>query len=245
MFAGDDGADLVERIEDQHGTIVSGASHPRGCSKFTHEDWPHIVRSSDVTASLLVAVFLAFTAATVDNLIIVTALFTSSRATGRPRPGSIVAGQYIGFAAIVGASLVAAAGLRVIPDRWVGLVGFIPIAVGVRGLWRLRGSGDDSRPPPASTVAAIAMVIFANGADDIAVYAPLFRSLQVISGLVVAAEFLLLIGLWCAVGALLGTRRAVVATLGRTSHWLVPLVFIAIGIVILANGALSLTGDAR
>jgi cadmium resistance protein CadD (predicted permease) len=193
---------------------------------------------------LLVAVFLAFAAAAVDNLIIVTALFTSSRATGRPRPGSIVAGQYIGFAAIVGTSLVAAAGLRAIPDRWVGLVGFIPIAVGVRELWRLRGNDDDSRPPLASTVAAIAMVTFTNGADDIGVYAPLFRSLQVIPGLLVAAEFLLLIGLWCAVGALLGTHRVVVATLGRTSNWLVPLVFISIGIVILANGARTLTADA-
>jgi cadmium resistance protein CadD (predicted permease) len=144
----------------------------------------------------------------------------------------------------VGASLVAAAGLRAIPDRWVGLIGFIPIAVGVRELWRLRGNGDDSRPPLASTVVAIALVTFANGTDDIGVFAPLFRSLQVIPSLLMAAEFLLLIGLWCAIGALLGTRRAVVATLGRTSHWLVPLVFISIGIVILANGALTLTADA-
>ncbi len=50
-----------------------------------------------------------------------------------------------------------------------------------------------------------------------------------------AAEFLLLIGLWCAVGALLGTHRTVVAILGRTSYWLVPVVFISIGIVILAQ----------
>lgn len=196
-----------------------------------------------VTASLLVAALLAFAAATVDDLILVTALFTSSRATGRPRPGSIVAGQYIGFVVILGAALVAAGGLRAVPDRWVGLVGFIPIALGIRGLWRLRGSGEDSRPPPASTVAAIAMVTFANGADDIGVFTPLFRSLQMIPGLLMALEFLLLIGLWCAVGALLGTHRAVVAALGRISHWLVPLVFISIGIVTLVNSGLIPIAD--
>lgn len=200
-----------------------------------------------MTASLLVAVFLAFAAAAVDDLIIVTALFTSSRATGRPRPGSIVAGQYIGFAAIVVAALLAAAGLRAVPDRWVGLVGFIPIALGLWGLWglwRLRGSDDDSRPPPASTVLAIAMVTFANGADDIGVFTPLFRSLQAIPGLLMASEFWLLIGLWCAIGALLGTHRAVVATLGRISHWLVPLVFILIGVVTLANSGFTPIADA-
>lgn len=188
-----------------------------------------------MTASLLVAAFLAFAAATVDDLIIVTTLFTSYRAAGRPRPTSIVAGQYVGFLAIIVVSLLAAAGLRAVPDRWVGLVGFIPIAIGLWELWRLRGSDENSRPPPVSTVVAIATVTFANGADDIGLFTPLFRSLQVIPGLLLASEFFLLIGLWCAVGALLGSYRAFVATLGQISHWLVPLVFILIGVITLAN----------
>src|SRR5262249_13083853 len=52
--------------------------------------------------------------------------------------------------------------------------------------------------------------------------------------------FLTLVGLWCAVGALLGSHRAVVATLGRVSHWLVPVVFIAVGVLILiTSGTLT------
>jgi cadmium resistance protein CadD (predicted permease) len=54
-------------------------------------------KASLVTVSLLVAAFVAFAATTVDDLIIVTPLFTSSRATGAPRPRSFVAGQYVGF----------------------------------------------------------------------------------------------------------------------------------------------------
>jgi cadmium resistance protein CadD (predicted permease) len=63
-----------------------------------------------VTVSLLVAVFVAFAATTVDDLIIVTALFTSSRATGAPQPRNIALANTWAFVAIVSASLAAAEG---------------------------------------------------------------------------------------------------------------------------------------
>lgn len=198
-----------------------------------------------MTVSLLVAAFVAFAATTIDDLIIVTALFTTGRTTGRPRPATIIAGQFVGFGAIVGASLAAAAGLQAVPDRWVGLLGLVPIGFGLWGLWRLRGRDEDTRPTLASSVTGIAAVTFANGADNIGVFTPLFRSLYATWAVLTSIGFLALVGLWCALGALLGTHRAVVATLGRISHWLVPLVFIVIGVLILATtGAVTLITDA-
>jgi cadmium resistance protein CadD (predicted permease) len=197
-----------------------------------------------VTVSLLVAALVAFAATTVDDLIIVTTLFTAGRTTGRPRPLTIIAGQYSGFTAIIGISLTAAAGLRVVPDRWVGLLGLLPIAFGLWGLWRLWRSDKDSRSTLASTVTSIAAVTFANGADNIGVFTPLFRSLGSTGAILTAIGFLALVGVWCALGALLGTHRAVIATLGRISHWLVPVVFIAIGVLILTTtGAATLITD--
>lgn len=193
----------------------------------------HRIPSTVVTISLLVAALVAFAATTIDDLIIVTALFTAGRTTGRPRPTTIIAGQYCGFGVIIGVSLAAAAGLRSIPDRWVGLLGFVPIAYGIWGLWRLWHSDEDSHPIAASTITGIAAITFANGADDIGVFTPLFRSLHPAGAITTAVTFLALVGLWCALGALLGTHRAVVAVLGRISHWLVPLVFIVIGVLIL------------
>jgi cadmium resistance protein CadD (predicted permease) len=203
------------------------------------------IASTVVTVSLLVAALVAFAATTIDDLIIVTALFTAGRTIGWPRPVTIIASQYIGFGAIVGVSLAAAAGLRVIPDRWVGLLGFVPIAYGIWGLARLWRSDENSRPALASTITGIAAVTFANGADNIGVFTPLFRSLRPTGAIVTAIAFLALVGVWCALGALLGTHRAVVATLGRISHWLVPMVFIVIGVVILiTTGAATLIADA-
>jgi cadmium resistance protein CadD (predicted permease) len=198
-----------------------------------------------VNWSLLVAAFVAFAATSVDDLIVVTVLFTASRSTGRPRAWTIVAGQYIGFGAIIGASLSLAAGLRVIPDRWVGLLGFMPIAYGLWYLWRLRRDEQDSASVVASSVTSIALITLANGADNIAVFTPLFRSMHVGLVVVAVAGFVVLVGIWCAVGALLGTRRAVVATLGRIAHLLVPVVFIVVGLLILSTtGAFTLVGEA-
>lgn len=185
---------------------------------------------------MLVTAVVAFLGTTVDDVIILTALFVSRRTGGRPRAASIVGGQYLGFVGILAVSLLAAAGLRIVPDRWVGLLGLIPIGFGAWGLWQLRGGDEDERSPLASTTGRIAAITFANGADNISVFTPLFRSLHGAGSLLAAGLFLALIGVWCAAGALLGTHKAMVAALGRISHWLVPVVFIAVGVLIVITG---------
>jgi cadmium resistance protein CadD (predicted permease) len=196
-----------------------------------------------VAVSLLATAVVAFAGTTIDDVIILTALFMSRRTTGRPRAVLIVAGQYAGFAVTLALALAAAAGLRIVPDRWVGLLGLVPIGFGVWELWGLRGRDDDSRPPPASTLGRIAAITFANGADNIAVFTPLFRTLHATRTLLVTALFLALTGVWCVIGALLGGHRAVVVMLGQVAHWLVPVVFIAVGVLILVTtGTLTAIG---
>jgi cadmium resistance protein CadD (predicted permease) len=53
--------------------------------------------------------------------VVLTPLSASSRSTGVPRPAQILAGQCLGFAAWVGVSVLAAAGLRLVSDEWLGL----------------------------------------------------------------------------------------------------------------------------
>lgn len=189
---------------------------------------------------MLAAAALAFAGTTIDDLVILTALFMARRTGGIPPARVIIAGQYAGFAAILAIALAAAAGLQIVPDRWVGLLGLVPIGFGLWELWRLRGTGETPRPPLASTTTRIATITFANGADNISVFTPLFRTLHAAGSLLATALFLALIALWCAAGALLGSRAAVVATLGRITHWLVPTVFITVGVLILiTSGTLT------
>ncbi|NMH99964.1 cadmium resistance transporter [Pseudonocardia acidicola] len=80
------------------------------------------------TLAVLGVAAAAFTVTNVDAFVVLAVLFATSRSTGVPRPGQILAGQYLGFAARVAVAVLAASGLRLVPDRWVGLLGPLTIA---------------------------------------------------------------------------------------------------------------------
>jgi cadmium resistance protein CadD (predicted permease) len=196
-----------------------------------------------VTASLLATAFVAFAGTTIDDLVVLAALFTTNRASGRPNTATIVGGQYAGFAAIVALALLAARGLQVIPEQWIGLLGLVPIGFGLWGLARAWAGDRDDKPPMASTFPQVVAITFANGADNIGVFTPLFRSMELAGSLAIAAVFLCLIGVWCGIGRVLGTHRAVAGTIGRVSHWLVPAIFITVGAsIVVTSGTLTHLG---
>lgn len=171
-----------------------------------------------------------FAGTNVDDLIVLTVLFLASRSTGRPARWQIVVGQYLGIAALTGVSAVAALGLVVIPEGWVGWLGLLPLALGVWGLFKAR---DGEQPAVANGLLPVAGVTIANGADNISVYTPVFRSLGVGDSVVMMAVFAVGVAVWCLVASWLGGHQRVISALERVGHWLVPVVFIAIGAVIL------------
>ncbi|MFG1837554.1 cadmium resistance transporter [Micromonospora sp. NPDC049175] len=173
-----------------------------------------------------------FAATDIDDIVILTLFFVAARTTGRPRPWQIVAGQYLGIGALALASAVVAAGLLVVPDPWTGLLGLLPIALGVRAL---RGSDDDETPTVVTGLLGVAGVTIANGADNVAVYVPVFRALGVAGSAIYLLVFVLLIALWCAAAAWLGGHPRVVRLVERAGHWLVPAIFVGVGVVILVS----------
>ncbi|MGA5311700.1 cadmium resistance transporter [Micromonospora taraxaci] len=173
-----------------------------------------------------------FAATDIDDIVILTLFFVAARTTGRPRPWQIVAGQYVGIGALALASAVVAAGLLVVPDPWTGLLGLLPIVLGLRAL---RRPDEDDTPTVVTGTLGVAGVTIANGADNVAVYVPVFRALGVADSAVFLLVFALLIALWCAVGAWLGGHHRVVRLVERAGHWLAPTIFIGIGVVILVS----------
>ncbi|MFI5484346.1 cadmium resistance transporter [Micromonospora echinaurantiaca] len=173
-----------------------------------------------------------FAATDVDDIVILTLFFVAARTTGRPRRWQIVAGQYLGIGALAAASAVVAAGLLVVPDPWTGLLGLLPIALGVRALL---DTDDDEAPAVVGSTLGVAGVTIANGADNVAVYVPVFRALGPADSAVFLLVFVVLIALWCAAGAWLGNHPRVTRLVERAGHWLVPTIFIAIGVVILTT----------
>ncbi|MEH1058635.1 cadmium resistance transporter [Micromonospora sp. CPCC 206171] len=185
---------------------------------------------------------LVFAATNVDDIVVLTVLFVAARATGRPLPWRIVAGQYLGIGALAATALVVAAGLLVVPDPWTGLLGLLPIGLGIRAL--LAHTDDEAPPAVVGGALGVAGVTMANGADNIAVYVPVFRSLEPAAGLVWLVVFAALVALWCAVATVLGGHPRVVRLVGRAGHWLVPAIFVGVGLVILVtSGVLTRLAD--
>jgi cadmium resistance transport/sequestration family protein len=177
-----------------------------------------------------------FAGTNVDDLIVLTVLFLSARASGVPRAWQVWTGQYAGIAVLVAVSALAALGLTLVPDRWVGLLGLVPVALGLSGLiGTFRGRDDDETPPMASGAFPVAGVTIANGGDNIAVYTPMFRTLGIGDSIIVVVVFAVLVAVWCAAASWLGSHSAVIAVLARFGRWLVPAVFVLIGTVIIVE----------
>jgi cadmium resistance transport/sequestration family protein len=202
--------------------------------------WMH-----ELTSAIVVGV-MAFAATNIDDIVILMLFFGGMHPALQPR--QIVLGQYLGFAALILASLPGFLGGLLIPKAWLGLLGLVPIAIGLRALWR---SGPDeiqtvSEPvSPASgllgavanllhaNVYRVAAVTIANGGDNLGVYIPLFASLTLVELGVILATFCVMIGIWCFLADRLARQPPIARILQRYGQAVMPFVLIGIGVMIL------------
>jgi cadmium resistance transport/sequestration family protein len=187
----------------------------------------------------------AFTATNLDDILILLLFFSQVNAVFRRR--HIVFGQFLGFTALVLASLPGFFGRLIFPPDWIGMLGLLPIAIGLSRL--LNPETDDSEAeaeleqsensffssflsPQTYSVAAVTV---ANGGDNIGIYVPLFASNTLESLAVILAVFFAMVGVWCYAAYRLIQMRAIADTLTRYGNQLVPFVLIGLGIAILVK----------
>ena len=182
-----------------------------------------------------------FVVTNVDDFVLLTVLFATV-GRGGPTGRQIVTGQYLGIGILIVVSSLVALGLSPVPVRWTGLLGLVPIGLGVRGLLRLRRPSDDGRQMDSGAGAVagtggVMALTLANGADNLSVYIPLFRQAGAARTATYIVTFAVLVGVWCLVARAVADRRLLVAGIDRVGHWLVPLLYIAIGIrVVVVSG---------
>ena len=76
----------------------------------------------------------AFAATNIDDIIILMFFFSQVNANFRIR--HIIIGQYLGFMALILLSLPGFFGGVIIPKTWIGLLGFVPIGIGLQQLFK-------------------------------------------------------------------------------------------------------------
>ncbi len=176
-----------------------------------------------------------FASTNVDDLLVLIAFFALSRCRAR----DVVIGQYLGIGALIVVSVVLSLISLVLSPAYVGLLGVLPMLVGVQKLFELRQGGDHEyvRAHEAGgaigQIAAVATATIANGGDNIGAYAPLFATWSAARIAVVVLVFVVMTALWLALALWLVNHRTVGAPLKRYGHLAVPFVLIVLGLVIL------------
>src|SRR3712207_723276 len=84
----------------------------------------------------------AFAATNIDDIFILTLFFAQVSKRGLRR-WHFVAGQYLGFAALVAVSLLGYFARSVAPRAWTGLLGLLPMVIGVKKFFE-RGSREST-----------------------------------------------------------------------------------------------------
>ena len=180
----------------------------------------------------------AFAVTNVDDFVVLTALFATS-GRGGPRRRDIALGQYAGIGLLLLASVVAAVALLAVPDRWIGLLGLAPIGLGVRGLLEARDRDEARVAAPVRGMVGVAVVTIANGGDNLSIYIPLLRhDLTPVTVAVYLSVFAVMVAVWLLAARVVAGHRHVQHLVDTTGHWLVPVVFIAIGLLVLVSSGL-------
>lgn len=195
----------------------------------------------DRIAASIAAAAVMFAATNIDDAVVLTVLNAASRATGAPKQCQIWAGQYLGIGLMVVVSLLAAFGFSFLPLRWIGLLGLIPLTRGTAMLitnLRARRHDEPTLPARATGLWSVAGVTFANGGDNIAIYTSAFRVMGPADIALTVTVFAAGTALWCLAGFLLVSHKRLGDLLQRFARWIVPAVFILLGLYILQRSGL-------
>jgi cadmium resistance transport/sequestration family protein len=184
----------------------------------------------------------SFAATNIDDIFVLALFF--GQVGRRLRRWHVIAGQYLGFSALVAISLIGYFARFIVSPAWIGLLGLLPIALGVRHfLRRHEREEEEVGAQRAGGVLSVAAVTIANGGDNIGIYTPLFAASDLAFLLVMLAVFFVMLAVWCVAGFFIGNHPAVKRALDRYGHLIMPFVLIGLGIyIIIESGTLSLIG---
>ena len=205
-------------------------------------------------ANVFIEGIIAFTVTNIDDMMILLLLFSQIDSNFRKR--HIFIGQYLGFFAIIMLSLPGFFGGLFIQREWLGLLGIIPIAIGMKQLINQQIETTEStevqtvnpdfprllHPNPVFSfflsilhpnTYQVAAITIANSGDNISVYIPLFAGQDFVSLGIIIAVFLAMVGVGCGIAYLLTSQVTIGYILSRYGRAIIPFILMALGLFIL------------
>lgn len=217
--------------------------------------------------STIITALVSFFSTNIDDIFILMLFF--SQVNKDIKVKHIVIGQYLGIGALTAISIAGALGISIIPQEYVGLLGLVPIYLGIKEYIEYKKEIKNNVEEEAQateeniqeqvflnqenktlvsirkfispSILKVAGVTIANGGDNIGIYIPLFSSMKLYSILITVIVFLLLTGVWCFIGFKLAEHPFVNKNIEKYKHIFVQIIFVVLGVfIILESGTLGL-----
>jgi cadmium resistance protein CadD (predicted permease) len=184
--------------------------------------------------SLLGVGISAFVATNIDDTFVLILLFSIPSLLTR----NVIIGQFLGIVLLVVISSSAALLALAIPAFVIGLMGFIPIIIGIKRLTNFRGKPETIRAMKKEYLSflSVTAITISNGGDDIGVFTPLFAKYNTVAEVsVLISIFLIMTGIWCIVTFYFIRHPFVASRINVLSNAVTPFVLIGIGVYIIID----------
>jgi len=175
----------------------------------------------------MIETFLAFAATNIDDIFLLSFLFAEAREK-RERL-EIVIGQVLGISLLFIFSTLLTGVIKALSFNLLPYLGIFPIILGLRALRRK----NEEDPILRTTLLSVTLLTLSNGADNLAVYIPLFATYTNTQLLYSYLIFLHLTIFWCIAALTLTHKEEVKRAIRKQEAWLVPLVLIGLGFMII------------
>jgi cadmium resistance transport/sequestration family protein len=195
----------------------------------------------------VLAAITAFTSTNVDDIFILIALFTQVSTSLTKR--DIYIGQFLGIGVLIGLSLIGVWIGTVVPQEYIGLLGFFPIYMGLKKIYEALSKKNRLDQPVAVEkvntrnrfsiwlipvqVLSVAAITIANGGDNISIYIPFFITLSIQRIIVTVSIFFVLTYGWLSLAYYMVYHPSLTAGLKRYQPVIFPIILIALGTYIL------------
>ena len=180
---------------------------------------------------------IAYISTNIDDIFVIMILLSQA---AKGAKGQLVAGHFLGVGILTVVSMLGAFGLQNLPLQYVGILGLVPIGLGIKAWLDHKKGTDDNDAPDAQSVSllSMAMITVGNGADNVGVYIPLFTGFSGSERISAVVVFTVMTALWVFLANTLAEFPKVKELIGKYKPILIPVVFILLGVYIIVDSGL-------
>jgi cadmium resistance protein CadD (predicted permease) len=185
----------------------------------------------------------AFIGTNLDNLVLLVALYSRFQ----KQSSMVTAGYFAGMTIIAVTCFVIGEANKFIPLEYLGLLGVIPILMGVVGLLQLFKAKQDggvasfvTASSPKAVFITVLMTQLSNSADSIITFSVFVVDSSKQGEYLIAPTFFAMVALFAWLAYFSLNHRKFSRFLGNYGHYLTPFILILVGLYILSNTAYDL-----